>query len=152
MSRIGLLIATAFGLGYAPVAPGTFGSALGVFWYFATRNWSLPAQGLALAALVAAGIWAAGVAAHHFAREDPGHVVVDEVAGQALTLLALPLGAWGALVGFLVFRAFDILKPWPVRQFERLPGGWGIMADDIMAGVYGWIVLKVLVTWQPGLS
>lgn len=151
MTRAGLLIATAFGTGYAPGAPGTLGAAVGLVWHFATRHWSPAAQLTSLMALVLVGIWAAGVAARHAGREDPGHVVVDEVAGQAITLVLLPVGPMGAVAGFILFRFFDIFKPWPVRQFERLPGGWGIMADDVMAGVYGWVALRLVMFWYPGL-
>ena len=151
MTRLGLLIATAFGTGYAPGAPGTFGAAVGLVWHFATRHLSPSVQLASLVALVFVGTWAAGVAARHAGRDDPGHVVVDEVAGQAITLALLPVGAFGAVAGFILFRVFDIFKPWPVRQFEQLPGGWGIMADDVMAGVYGWVTLRLLMFWQPGL-
>jgi hypothetical protein len=84
-------------------------------------------------------------------RKDPGHVVVDEVAGQVLTLVCLDTGVLGLLIGFGLFRFFDILKPWPVRQCEAFPGGLGIMADDLMAGVYGWMVLRLLIWWHPGI-
>src|SRR5205814_2286023 len=84
---------------------------------------------------MAAGTWAAGVAATHFGREDPGQVVVDEVAGQLVTLLLTGAALPGAVIGFFAFRIFDILKPWPANRFERLPGGVGIMADDLMAGL-----------------
>jgi phosphatidylglycerophosphatase A len=151
MTRIGLLIATVFGTGYAPGAPGTLGAAVGLVWHFATRQMSPSVQLASLLVLVLAGTWAAGVAARHARRDDPSHVVVDEVAGQAITLVLLPVGAIGAVTGFILFRVFDIVKPWPVRQFEQLPGGWGIMADDIMAGVYGWVTLRLLMFWQPGL-
>ena len=151
MTRVGHLIATAFGTGYAPGAPGTLGAAVGLVWHFATRHWSPVVQLASLVALVLVGTWAAGVAERQAGREDPGHVVVDEVAGQAITLVLLPIGAMGAVAGFILFRFFDIFKPWPVRQFERLPGGWGIMADDVMAGVYGWVTLRLVIFWQPGL-
>jgi phosphatidylglycerophosphatase A len=142
MTRLAVLVATAGGAGYAPKAPGTAGSAVGLVIYLATRHWSPTSQAVLLAGITIVGIWAAHVAARHFQREDPGHVVIDEVAGQLATLGFTGAGIWGAVLGFLVFRVFDIVKPWPTRQFERLPGGVGIMADDLMAGVYGHLVLR----------
>jgi phosphatidylglycerophosphatase A len=146
MRALALFIATGAGSGYAPVAPGTFGSAVGLLVYFLTWRWPAAWQVALLAAISLVGIWASTVAARHFGREDPGQVVIDEVAGQLLTLFLLGVGPIGAVVGFFVFRLLDIIKPWPARQFEALPAGLGIMADDLMAGVYGWIIMRVLVS------
>jgi phosphatidylglycerophosphatase A len=113
----------------------------------------LPLRGAAaIAALAAAslglfavGVWAAGEAEEFFGRTDPSQVVVDEVVGQMLTFLLLPHATWKWLVGgFLLFRAFDIVKPFPARQAERIPRGWGIMLDDVVAGVYSMAVLAVI--------
>ena len=150
MTRLAVLIATAGGVGYAPVAPGTFGSAVGIGLYFLTRGWPASWQVALVLLVVVIGTWTSRVAAEHFGREDPGQVVIDEVAGQLATLLLLDVHAAGALVGFLLFRAFDIVKPWPARQFEAFPGGVGVMADDLMAGVYGWLVLFTVVRFVPG--
>ena len=91
------------------------------------------------------GVWAAGEAEKFFGRTDPGQVVMDEVVGQMLTFLLIPHATWKWLVGgFLLFRAFDIVKPFPARQAERIPRGWGIMLDDVIAGVYGLAVLAVI--------
>jgi phosphatidylglycerophosphatase A len=143
MTRLAVVLATAGGAGYFPVAPGTVGSAVGVVVFLLTQHWTLVAQATLLAAIALAGSWAGTVAATHFGRKDPGHVVIDEVAGQLLTLLATGPTALGILLAFLIFRALDIVKPWPARSFERFPGGWGIMADDLMAGVYGNIALRL---------
>jgi phosphatidylglycerophosphatase A len=151
MKRLGLVLATAGGAGYAPVAPGTFGSAVGVFLYWLLLDQPLVWQAAALVLVSVAGIWAGDVAIRHFGRDDPSQVVIDEVAGQFLTLLATGATGWGMLVGFLVFRALDITKPWPARSFERLHGGLGIMADDLMAGLYGHLVIRLLVAARPGL-
>jgi phosphatidylglycerophosphatase A len=143
MRRLALFVATTGGAGLSPIAPGTAGSAVGVAVFWVTRTWPLAWQ-LALIAVVSiVGTWAAGVAARHFNREDPGQVVIDEVAGQLVTLVATGAGLYGTVLGFFVFRALDIVKPWPAKRFERLPGGVGIMADDLMAGVYGNIVLQI---------
>lgn len=142
MTRLAVLVATAGGAGYAPLAPGTAGSAVGLALYLFTRRWPWLWQIGLLAVTCAAGLWASGVAARHFQREDPGEVVIDEVAGQLATLCLTGAGVWAALVGFLVFRVLDIVKPWPAGRFERLPGGLGIMADDLMAGAYGNLLLR----------
>jgi len=144
MNRLGVLIATVGGAGFFPVAPGTVGSAIGIAVYLVTSRWPLIWQAGGLGVLTIVGIWAAGVAAVHFKREDPGHVIIDEVAGQLVTLYATHAGIGLAVVGFFLFRVLDIIKPWPARQFERLPGGLGIVADDLMAGVYGNIGIRLL--------
>ena len=151
MTRVGLALATVGGAGFFPFAPGTVGSAVGVGVYLLTRHWSLLGQGLLLAAIVVVGTWAAGVAAASLQREDPGPVVIDEVAGQLVTLFLTGAGLVGAIIGFFVFRIFDIIKPPPARQLEALHGGIGIMADDLMAGVYGWVVVTGILWWWPGL-
>ncbi len=151
MTRLAVLIATAGGTGYAPFAPGTFGSAVGVVLYFLTKGLGDVWQVAFLAGVSVAGVWASSLAARHFEREDPGHVVIDEVAGQLLTFLLLDVGPIGAFIGFLIFRILDIIKPWPAGKFESLPGGVGIMADDLMAGTYGWLLLWGLLAALPVL-
>jgi len=144
MKRLAVAIATSGGAGYFPFAPGTVGSAVGVVIYFLTRRLTPASQVALLVGITLVGTWASHLAAQHFNKEDPGYVVIDEVAGQLVTLLLLDVGLLGAAAGFFLFRVFDIIKPWPARKFEDLPGGLGIMADDLMAGVYGWIVLRGL--------
>jgi phosphatidylglycerophosphatase A len=101
--------------------------------------------GAASLALLGLGVWAAGEAEKFFGRTDPGQVVVDEVVGQMLTFLLLPHATWIWLIGgFMLFRVFDIVKPFPARQAERIPRGWGIMLDDVLAGLYGMAVLAVI--------
>jgi phosphatidylglycerophosphatase A len=109
------------------------------------RPASIAVLGAASLILFALGVWAAGIAESYFGRVDPGQVVMDEVVGQMLTFLLLPHATWKWLLGgFLLFRAFDIVKPFPARQAERFPRGWGIMVDDVVAGVYGLAVLAVI--------
>ena len=145
MKRLAVLLATSLGAGYFPVAPGTAGSAVGVVIYLLTRNWSAFRQ-IALVAIISGiGVWAAELAARHFGRDDPGPVVIDEVAGQLLTLLLTGVGAGGAVIGFFLFRVLDIFKPWPARRLENLHGGLGIMADDLMVAIYGNILMRVFV-------
>lgn len=143
-----LAVATALGVGYAPVAPGTFGSAVGLLlWYLLPA--SPIAQAVAIAVIIVVGSWSGTVAEHHFGRSDPGYVVIDEVAGMLVTLFLVPVGWAGALLAFLLFRLSDIVKPYPANRLERLPGGAGIMADDVMAGVYANLALR-LCLWTSG--
>jgi phosphatidylglycerophosphatase A len=144
-------IATCGGVGYFPMAPGTAGSVVGLVLVLILAQVPLPRLWLSgVLALLAIGIfflgvWSAGVAERHFGRVDPGPVVIDEVLGQVITFLARPDPSWKwLLAGFVLFRIFDIIKPFPARQAERLPGGWGIMTDDLVAGLYSWAAISVL--------
>jgi phosphatidylglycerophosphatase A len=150
MKRASVWFATVGGLGYFPIASGTVGSAAGLLVYALTRHWPLTWQFALIAAISVVGTWTSTVAARHFQREDPGQVVIDEVAGQLVTLFAVAgLGWGGALLGFVIFRVLDVIKPYPANRFERLHGGLGIMADDLMAGVYGNLLLQlILVVWH----
>jgi phosphatidylglycerophosphatase A len=152
MRRVAVVIATAGGAGYLPIAPGTAGALIGVAIHVVTSRWATTPQLLLLAGVSLLGVWASTTAEHHFGRHDPGHVVVDEVAGQMLSLVATGASGLGIALGFGLFRLFDIVKPWPVRQCERFPGGTGIMADDLMAGLYANIVLQVAVRYVPGVA
>ena len=147
MNAVGVSIATVGGVGWFPIAPGTAGSAVGIVLYMLTRGWTNSSQIALLVAITIAGIWAAGVAERTFQKQDPGPVVIDEVAGQLVTLLLTGVGWKGAIAGFFLFRAFDIFKPFPARRLEALHGGLGIMADDLMAGVYGLLVMMLLVEY-----
>jgi len=148
--RLGVFIATCGYLGYVPFAPGTFGSAAGLVVYAAVRWSGSPVLELGAIILVfAVGVWSAQAAETHFARVDPGPVVVDEVVGMLITLAFIPVTITGAIVGFLIFRVFDVIKPWPANRLESLHGGLGVMADDAMAAVYGNILLRLLVVVLP---
>ena len=151
MTRAGLWIATSGPAGYAPVAPGTVGSAVGLLLYFLIARQSLGIQILATLVVTVVGIWAGNVAVAHFKRSDPSQVVIDEVAGQMVTLIGLGSGWVTMLLGFLVFRALDIIKPWPANRLEALHGGVGIMADDVMAALYGQVVLRVALYFLAGV-
>jgi len=142
------VVATAFGSGYSPFAPGTAGSLVGLALFVPLAGRSLPVQLAAVVIVTVVGALAGGRVAKILGLEDPGLVVVDEVAGQWVTLVALPFTPVIAVAGFLLFRVMDIVKPWPARDLENLPGGWGIMADDVAAGVYAHLVLRVgLAIW-----
>jgi phosphatidylglycerophosphatase A len=148
-TRGGLAIATALGAGYAPKAPGTAGSAVGLLLWMALPD-SLAMQLAAIAVVTIAGVWSGTIAERHFNKRDPGQVVVDEVAGMMATLVLNPIaGPVWMLVAFGLFRAADIVKPFPVNRLERLPGGAGIMADDLMAGVYANLALRLSI-WSFG--
>lgn len=146
-------IATVFGVGNITPGPGTWGSAVAVLSWWALSHWVSPSwQPLVAAALAgsvcAAGIPAATAVARSLGREDPSCVVIDEVAGQLIAYIGVPVAWQTLLVGFILFRGFDIVKPPPVRQLERLHGGLGIVADDVAAGVYALIVMQVLLRIQ----
>jgi phosphatidylglycerophosphatase A len=155
--RVSIAIATAFGLGYLPKAPGTWGSLAGILIYVLIQKYFplTPITGMRLQliqyarwaamtglpitiAIALVGVWSATRAAEFSGKKDPQFVVIDEVSGQHLTyLFSLTLLDWKyLLLGFILFRVFDIWKPFPARQAEALPGGWGIMADDWVAGIY----------------
>jgi phosphatidylglycerophosphatase A len=141
MTAVALAFATVLGVGYAPVAPGTFGSAAGLLLW-----WLLPSSPAiqigAIVAIFIVGSWSGSVAEKHFGRTDPGQVVIDEVMGMLITLLFNPVGWMGAMLGFLLFRVADIIKPYPANRLERLHGGIGVMADDGMAAVYANLALR----------
>ena len=151
MDRLGVLCATCAYLGYVPIAPGTFGSALGLMLFWAVRSsGSAGIEATVMAVLFAVGVWSGTVAERHFRGVDPGPVVIDEVFGMLVTLAFLPVSMTGAIVGFFVFRLLDIVKPWPARRFEALHGGLGIMADDGMAAIYGNLLMRALIVIAPG--
>lgn len=149
--RLALALATGFGMGYGPVAPGTWGSIPGLVFAWGLARLAGPWAVVSGAAFFAiAGVWAAGRAEALFGEKDPGRVVVDEIAGQMVTLLFLRPTVPVLVAGFFMFRVLDVVKPWPARRLEDLPGGSGIMADDLMAGLYANLILHGLALWQPG--
>lgn len=144
------LIATGCGVGFFPYGPGTMGALFAiVVWYLLSLLVSMPSLiGITLALVVLftfLGAWSATVSERYWG-EDPSRVVIDEVVGQWIVLLAIPFDfqLWHVIVALALFRFFDIVKPLGVRKMENFKGGWGIMADDILAGVYGFIVLQLL--------
>jgi phosphatidylglycerophosphatase A len=144
--RIATLLATVFGVGRSPTAPGTAGSvvALPFAWIIAMAGGRFA---LMLAAIIVLGIgaWACELYARENGREDPSECVIDEVAGQWIICAFAPLSVLAYFVAFILFRLFDILKPWPIKYFERtVPGGLGIMVDDVIAALMGSVILVVL--------
>lgn len=137
------------GIGYLPLAPGTFGSLAAALLYLfvpaiAPLHWFIPL--ILVATLV--GAWAGGVMEREYGK-DPSAVVVDELAGQWLALLALPATPLAVALAFVLFRVFDIAKPGPVDRAQQLPGGWGIMADDLLAGLLANLCVRLLLVVMP---
>lgn len=148
LDSLATVAASGLGVGYSPLAPGTFGAALGVVLFWLARDWPAWAHLTGIAILFLGGTAAADRLARLMGKKDPGRVVIDEVAGMWVSLVFLPFGARTALLGFIAFRITDVVKPWPARQMEGFPGGWGIMADDMMAGVYANLMVRVaLLVW-----
>lgn len=147
MTRLAVFLATVAYCGYFPVAPGTVGSAAGLVVYLLvwwTRSPLLEAS--LILGTFAIGTWAATHAERFFGGIDPGAVVIDEVLGMLITLAFIPVSWSGAVAGFVIFRVFDVIKPYPANRLEKLHGGFGIMADDAMAGIYSNLTLR-LVMW-----
>ena len=150
MTRLAVFIATVGYCGYFPFAPGTVGSAAGLLFY-ALVWWTgspLVEVGL-IVGLFAAGVWAGTTAERYFGGVDPGPIVVDEVVGMLITLAFIPVSWSGALIGFLLFRIFDVIKPFPANRLEALHGGLGVMADDAMAAVYANVSLRLVMWFFP---
>ncbi|MDQ3798754.1 MAG: phosphatidylglycerophosphatase A [Acidobacteriota bacterium] len=160
------LAITTFGVGYIPLAPGTWGSMVGVLIYLGLRRletdslnyfalsgseqmqamaWIHAANAILFLLFCLLGIWAASRATHLFRQKDPQQAVVDEVIGQLLVFLFVPFNiSWKyVLAGFVLFRVFDIWKPYPIDSLQNLPAGLGVCADDILAGVYGGVILSL---------
>lgn len=151
MNRLGLIVATFGYVGFFPVAPGTAGSLVALILYAVVRWVGHPVfEGTVIAAVFAIGVWSATRAEQVLGVEDPGPVVIDEVLGMLITLAWLPLSLTGVIVGFLLFRIFDVVKPFPARRLEDAPAGWGIMLDDAMAGVYAHLLLRACLWGLPG--
>ncbi len=152
ITKLAFIAGTWFGSGYVSVAPGTAASAVAILLALGLHRWLGFGQvefAVLGVALCIPGVWAAQTVAKSIDREDPGIVVIDEVAGQWITLAGAAAFNWKSWLGaFLLFRFFDILKPPPVRQLERLHGGVGVMADDVMAGAYGAVVLYLAGGWS----
>ncbi|MCZ6639329.1 MAG: phosphatidylglycerophosphatase A [Candidatus Dadabacteria bacterium] len=146
-NSIAKLIATVFYVGLIPIAPGTFGTIAAIPLFYALSFTPLYLYLAITVLIILISVWASGVAEEIFGKTDPGEVVADEVCGYLVTMILVPLTLGNIFFGFLLFRLFDIAKPYPIRKFERLPGGWGIVMDDVMAGVYSCITLHILGRW-----
>jgi phosphatidylglycerophosphatase A len=148
--RFAVFLATVAYCGYFPVAPGTVGSAAGLVVYLLVWWSHSPLVEIGLIVVTfAAGTWAATHAERYFGGIDPGPVVIDEVLGMLVTLAFIPVGWSAALAGFVLFRVFDVIKPFPADRLEKFHGGFGIMADDAMAGVYANLALRLAMWLLP---
>ena len=149
IDRVAYVIATAGFVGRFPFAPGTAGSIAGVALYalvYQANSWTLEA--VVLLATLVLGIWSATVVERVLGK-DPSIVVIDEVLGMLMTLAFLDVTVSAAIAGFFLFRLFDVIKPFPAGRLEHLHGGFGVMMDDAMAGVYSHVVLRLLLTFRP---
>jgi phosphatidylglycerophosphatase A len=146
LNTLAKAIATALGAGYSPIAPGTCGTAVTVPLAFALATLPLWQYALVLVAIIAIGIWAADRADRAWGTHDTGRIVIDEVAGYLTTMALVDRGHWVPLaVGFVVFRVLDIAKPPPIRWLDRnVGGGFGVVIDDVAAGVVGMVIMVAL--------
>ncbi len=149
-----LLLATGFGVGYSPVAPGTLGTLLAIPIYYFLSEIHFPLYEITLIAFFFLSVWIAENAEKFFRKKDDPRIVIDEVIGFLVTMLWVPKTIRFVIIGFFLFRFFDILKPFPIRRLEkRFEGGFGVVLDDVMAGVYANIILQIIsyyFTLSPG--
>jgi len=145
--RLTLFLATGGGIGYARWAPGTLGTVVGLPFCYGLAHVALPLAVAGIVVFIGVAIWIAGAAERELGQKDPGCIVIDEVAGLMVTLVGLAWHLPTFIAGFIIFRFFDILKPFPIRQLERrFTGGFGIVIDDVAAGVMGNIILRIFLT------
>ncbi len=154
MKHFILILATGFGVGYSPVAPGTLGTLVAIPVFYFLSNISSPVYEITLIGFFFLSVWISENAEIFFGKKDDQRIVLDEMMGFLVTMLWIPKTAILILIGFFLFRFFDILKPFPTRRLEKkLRGGYGVVLDDVLAGVYGNIVLQVIIhffTLSPG--
>jgi len=142
------LLAFGLGSGLSPVGPGTAGTMLAVPLYLLVARFPMPVYAAVVAVGFAVGVWLCGRTARDLGVHDHPGIVWDEIIGYLLTMMTMPMGVLPVLAGFIAFRLFDILKPWPVGWFDRrVGGGLGIMLDDALAAGYAWLVLRALLRW-----
>ena len=138
-------IATGFYTGYTPIAPGTAGSLIGVIIYLGMHRLPWPWYLLILVALSLFGVWISNKATSYFFKEkDNKRIVIDEIIGFLIAMFLIPFEFKFILAAFIIFRVIDIIKPFPIRRLEKLPGGWGVMCDDLLAGVYANLIMQAL--------
>jgi phosphatidylglycerophosphatase A len=144
-NKTAVFLATVGYAGYIPFAPGTFGSLIGLPLCFLLAGIKLSAAIMAVLLFIALAIWISGAAAKTLQRRDPGCIVIDEIAGMVVTFIGLPFTLTTAVLGFILFRLLDILKPFPIRALDqRMSGGLGIVTDDVVAGIFANAILRIL--------
>ena len=142
--RFVILLATGFGAGFSPVVPGTVGTLFAVPIYFFISSMPSPLYELTLAALFFLSSWIAGQAERHWAKKDDRRIVIDEIMGFLVTMLWVPKSPFFVVAGFVLFRFFDILKPFPIRRLEKVRSGYGVVLDDVLAGIYSNVILHMI--------
>lgn len=148
MRKVILFFATAAGAGYSPWAPGTMGSLVGLLLYVPLSRLPFHLYLVTLLGLIFLAVWVSAIAEVLLKQKDAQKIVIDEVVGILVSLAFLPVSWMNLLIGFVLFRLFDAWKPFPVRLCQdRLPGGWGVVMDDVMAGVYANLALRILVSF-----
>jgi phosphatidylglycerophosphatase A len=144
LDKLALILSSCFGFGLIPLAQGTFGTLAGIPLAIALAHVGPMAAAYLLFFFVLLSIWTSGRSARALEKDDPAEVVIDETAGLLLTLFLLPATGFNLCLGFILFRLFDILKPFPIRRLEKVEGGAGIVLDDLLAGVYGNVCLRLV--------
>ena len=145
MNKFFLFLATGFGVGYSPVAPGTLGTLIAIPVYYFLSDISSPIYEITLIGFFFLSVWISENAEIFFGKKDDQRIVIDEIMGFLVTMLWVPPKVILIVIGFFLFRFFDILKPFPIRRMEKkLKGGYGVVLDDVMAGVYSNIVLQMI--------
>jgi len=149
IQQIAVIFSTGLYTGYSPIAPGTVGTIVAVLLYLALSRLSPVLYGITVLAFLLMACWTAGMAEHILRTRDSQRIVIDEVAGFLVTMTFLPPTTGHMLLGFALFRLFDMVKPFPIRRLEGLKGGYGVVADDVMAGIYANMVVRVCIfLWQ----
>jgi len=145
MKHFILLLATGFGVGYSPIAPGTLGTLVAIPIYYFLSEIPSPLYEITLVGFFFLSVWVSENAERFFGKKDDQRIVIDEIIGFLITMLWVPKTIPFIIIGFFLFRFFDILKPFPIRRLEKgLKGGYGVVLDDVLAGVYGSIVLHLI--------
>lgn len=144
-----IFLASGFGSGFIPVAPGTWGSMVGVALVWKFWNSSVPIQVLWVLLLGALGVWVSGLTCQYFKKQDCQYIVIDEIVGLMITMIGIPLTGYNLVIGFLLFRFFDVVKPVPVNWIDKkLKNGLGVMLDDVVAGIYGSLIMHLMMRAQ----
>jgi phosphatidylglycerophosphatase A len=143
--KISEWIATCFKVGYLPLAPGTWGSAFAILlWWVLLKDLNAYVFGVIIIIFLLIGIVVSNIIIDQSGNHDPSYIIIDELVGQWLALLFLPEGFFNIAIAFILFRFFDIIKPWPIRLIEKLPKGLGVMSDDLTAGLITLVLIQVI--------
>jgi len=144
-AKLAHLLSSVFYVGKLPIAPGTWGSLVAlIVWYLIIPIISSSTLMGLIVVIFVLGVYVSSVTEIHINKNDPSSVVIDEWVGQWIALLYLPQSVLWGLIGFMLFRLFDIWKPYPIKKFDDLHGGWGIMMDDVLAGIFSLIIVQIL--------